>query len=52
MAQPFDADTLQFAGDPFIAPQLSRTLVGAQVAASAAGNSTLVYMAGSANDET
>ena len=47
MAQPFDADTLQFAGDPFsVAPQLSQTLSPQQVAASAAGNGTLVYLAG------
>jgi serine/threonine protein kinase len=52
MAQPFDADTLQFAGDPFpVAPQLSRTFSPNQVAASAASNGTLVYLAGSAGEE-
>jgi serine/threonine protein kinase len=53
MAQPFDSETLQFAGDPFqVAPQLSRTLSPQQVAASAAGNGTLIYLAGPAHDET
>jgi Tol biopolymer transport system component len=48
MAQPFDTDTLQLAGDPFpVAPQLSRTSTPDQVAASAAGNGTLIYLAGS-----
>ena len=52
MAQPFDADTLQLAGDVRpVASQLSRTLSTEQVAASAAGNGTLVYLAGSSRDE-
>jgi eukaryotic-like serine/threonine-protein kinase len=52
MAQSFDADTLQFAGDPFsVAPQLSQTLAPRQVAASAAGNGTLIYLAGPPRDE-
>jgi len=52
MAQPFDADTLQLAGEVRpIASQLSRTLGTEQVAASAAGNGTLVYLAGSSRDE-
>jgi len=52
MAQPFDVDTLQFAGDPFaIATQLSRTLTIPQVAASAAANGTLIYLAGSPRNE-
>ena len=53
MAQPFDAETLQLAGEPFpVAPQLSRTPAPNQVAASAAGNGTLVYLAGSSRTET
>jgi Tol biopolymer transport system component len=52
MAQPFQVETLQLAGDPFpVAPQLSRTSTPAQVAASAAGNGTLVYLAGSSRAE-
>ena len=48
MAQPFHAETLQLAGDPFaVAPQLSRTSTPWQVAALTAGNGTLVYLAGS-----
>jgi Tol biopolymer transport system component len=48
MALPFDVETLQLAGDPFsIAPQLARTSTFDQVAASAAGDGTLIYLAGS-----
>jgi eukaryotic-like serine/threonine-protein kinase len=52
MAQPFDADTLQFIGDPFpVASQLAGTLNPDEVAASVAGNGMLVYLAGSPGDE-
>jgi len=52
MAQPFNAETLQLAGDPFpVAPQLSRTSTPTQVAASVAGNETLVYLAGTSRYE-
>ena len=51
VAQPFKVETLEFAGDPFlVAPQLSRTITPEQVAASAAGNGTLIYLAGDPRD--
>ena len=52
MAYPFDAATLQLAGDPFVvAPQLSRTSTPDQVAASIAANGTLIYLAGRSKDD-
>ena len=52
MAYPFDSATLQLAGDPFlVAPQFSRTSTPDQVAASAAQNGTLIYLAGSSMDD-
>jgi Tol biopolymer transport system component/predicted Ser/Thr protein kinase len=53
MAQPFNVETFQLAGDPFpVARQLARTLTPAQVAASVAENGTLVYLAGPSRNET
>ena len=47
MAQPFDHATLQTVGDPFaVAEQASTTFTASQVAASAAADGTLVYLAG------
>ncbi len=47
MAQPFDDASLQLAGDPFvIAARASTTATPPQVAASAAADGTLVYLAG------
>ncbi len=52
MAYPFNAATLQLVGDPFlVAPQLSRTSTPDLVAASAAGNGTLIYLAGSSLED-
>jgi eukaryotic-like serine/threonine-protein kinase len=52
MAYPFDSATLQLAGDPFrVAQQLSRTATPDQVAAAAAENGTLIYLAGPSRDD-
>jgi serine/threonine protein kinase/Tol biopolymer transport system component len=51
MAQPFDARTLQLAGDAFpVAGQASMNSSGVQVAASASRNGVLVYLANSIRD--
>ena len=51
MAQPFDAGTLQLAGDAFpVAGQASTNSSALQVAASASRNGVLVYLANSTRD--
>jgi eukaryotic-like serine/threonine-protein kinase len=52
VAQPFDADTLRFTGDAFaLVQEVSVTSTGPQIAASAADNGHVVYLANARPDQ-